>query len=483
MPHEFILPFNGLNFDDIADNLQGNTLKSHGRNFANHVFVTFTNDVNTRVQVRNLIQIMANDGAITSTRKQFSDADEFKLHQTQFLFTSIYISKIGYDFLLDGDARLANVPNDASFQNGMKSVNTQNKLNDPAPAQWDAEFNRDIHVMFLLAHGQHDKLQVYTDELIAQLLPLVNNPAIDISIQAGKGITNDIGDHIEHFGYVDGISQPAFLREELRNINTNIRTNNWNPSTNLNRLIIPDPLGNGNAFGSYFIFRKLEQNVRGFKQREQALAVELGLNDRELAGAMVVGRFENGMPVTMSNDDTHFSGDLIDKDLIGKINNFNYNSDASGAKCPFHAHIRKSNPRGGAGGFENPTDEKLHLFARRGITYDDTQNGRKEPKDNPDFSEMPTKNVGLLFMCLNVDIADQFEFMQANWVNNDNFPGGGPHGIDPVIGQANNSGNQKYATEYNRPTSIQTANGFQNFVTMKGGEYFFSPSISFLANL
>ncbi len=28
-------------------------------------------------------------------------------------------------------------------------------------------------------------------------------------------------------------------------------------------------------------------------------------------------------------------------------NNFDYESDTAGAKCPFQAHIRKTNPRGG----------------------------------------------------------------------------------------------------------------------------------------
>ena len=32
------------------------------------------------------------------------------------------------------------------------------------------------------------------------------------------------------------------------------------------------------------------------------------------------------------------------------LNNFNYGSDAAGARCPFHAHIRKSTPRGDSTG-------------------------------------------------------------------------------------------------------------------------------------
>ena len=58
------------------------------------------------------------------------------------------------------------------------------------------------------------------------------------------------------------------------------------------------------SFGSLFIFRKLEQSVRDFKTREQQIADVLGLTGdaRELAGAMIVGRFEDDIPVTLSQE-------------------------------------------------------------------------------------------------------------------------------------------------------------------------------------
>src|SRR5439155_488625 len=91
---------------------------------------------------------------------------------------------------------------------------------------------------------------------------------------------------------------------------------------------------------------KLEQHVRKFKEAEKALAKKLGLKseeDRERAGAMIVGRYEDGTPLTLSEEDK----------MIGSAitNNFNYHetraglADDKGLRCPFHAHIRKSNPR------------------------------------------------------------------------------------------------------------------------------------------
>ena len=80
----------------------------------------------------------------------------------------------------------------------------------------------------------------------------------------------------------------------------------WDPSEPLKRVLVADPATNAaDSFGSYFVFRKLEQNVRGFKVREQELADALGLvgDERERAGAMAVGRFEDGTPLALSQVD------------------------------------------------------------------------------------------------------------------------------------------------------------------------------------
>jgi deferrochelatase/peroxidase EfeB len=78
---------------------------------------------------------------------------------------------------------------------------------------------------------------------------------------------------------------------------------NWNPSSGPNLVLTEVPLGERKVdWGSYYVFRKLEQNVRRFKEHERDLAGELNLtgDSRELAGAMVIGRFEDGTPVALS---------------------------------------------------------------------------------------------------------------------------------------------------------------------------------------
>ena len=73
-------------------------------------------------------------------------------------------------------------------------------------------------------------------------------------------------------------------------------------------------------------------------------------------------------------------------------------------------------------------------------------------------------------------VANQFAFIQKMWVNNAEFVRPGT-GTDPVIGQGP-------ASTQNLPRawgSAATAGfDFGGFVTLKGGEFFFAPSIPFL---
>ena len=100
---------------------------------------------------------------------------------------------------------------------------------------------------------------------------------------------------------------------------------------------------------------------------------------------------------------------------------------------------------------------------------------------------LPTGGIGLLFMAYNHEIGDQFKFTQQTWVNLTQFPlqPGGPHGIDPVIGQGpNNPGDQKLPKTWDDTAAAFASNApFAGFVKMKGGEYFFLPSLTFLKNL
>lgn len=245
-------------------------------------------------------------------------------------------------------------------------------LGDPPVETWNTLFQADIHAMLLIADDDKSNRDLLCNEFINR----IHNSGGAVELlgeEVGQAMRNPDGHGIEHFGYVDGRSQPLMLQEDL----DRERKQHWNPRIPLGQVLVPCPGGGKpTSFGSYFVFRKLEQNVRGFKKMEKHLAKALGLGSaaadnperqdelEELAGAMVVGRFENGRPVVLANE----AGDLKNKDVP---NDFNFAADPNGLRCPFAGHIRKTNPRGESEQKfgEVAIPEIRHLMARRGITY------------------------------------------------------------------------------------------------------------------
>jgi Dyp-type peroxidase family len=459
--------------------LQGNILKGHGRGFTANIFFQF--DPSRPVESKRLLRELANYH-LTPAYRQLLDTEAFKeTGEGGGAFAHLALSAKGYHAL--GLAACA--PTDADFQGGMKSAASVAALADPPVATWEAPFQQDLHALLLAA----DETESRTAALARTLEALIADAGgTVVLVQHGKALHNSAGFGIENFGYVDGRSQPLLLQEDIDEESRSAGLLRWDPAFALDTALVQDPGANDpDSFGSYFVFRKLEQDVRGFKRREQEIADVLGLagEDRELAGAMIVGRFEDGTPVTLSDE------------ARGEEppNDFDYTGDP-GRRCPFHAHIRKANPRGSGGG-EPEIAERLHLMPRRGIPYEDVkrtihpdelpEGDTLEEFDDEVAPLLPTGGVGLLFMAYNHRIAQQFKFTQQSWVNNTGFPvvPPGPHGIDPVIGQGPpNPGDQKLPKEWDNPAA-GTANNvtFAGFVKMRGGEYFFSPSLTFLKNL
>jgi len=97
------------------------------------------------------------------------------------------------------------------------------------------------------------------------------------------------------------------------------------------------------------------------------------------------------------------------------------------------------------------------------------------------YGELPTAGVGLLFMCYQRDIAKQFEYLQARLTNNPDHLRD-QTGIDPIIGQARDGTAvlQQWPAQWSGCREQRVPFRFYGFVTPKGGEYFFAPSINFL---
>lgn len=469
---------NDVIHDSLLGSIQGNILKGHGRDHTANIFVEFHPD--HVEQVRAWLGKFAKD-TITSAKTQLMETERFKRHKVPGgLFAGVYVSAAGYRYF---DIAEAQRPETAgAFSDGMRNA----KLMDPVFDEWEPTFREiAIHLMILLGHDDKLALSKEVASLVQEIRLFTapaNLPSNDIrgflspkiGIEYGNAIRNANGDGLEHFGYVDGISQPLFFKDEQKkDVKDRVPDNEtqaWDPVADIDLVLVPDHLG-AQTKGSYFVFRKLEQDVRAFKTAERQLAIALGLSgdDSELAGAMLVGRFEDGTPVTTYGDDGMIGS--------GNANNFNYEGDATGRKCPFHGHVRKTNPRGSA--FGSMADDKKRVMARRGIPYGQRDVSTEFDCAAEQFPHGP--GVGLLFQSFQASITDQFEFIQKSWANNADFPGSGT-GIDPLIGQGTEAGSRDYVWPDSRAgtgTGTKKAS-FEAMVTMKGGEYFFAPSIDVL---
>ena len=435
-------------YETELSQLQANILKPHTRKAAVHLFLTFKPDKQneTRQFLRQTVATSAAEQAAQRQRQSESHTE---------LLTVLFLSAKGYAYLGFPTQGFSQ-----AFQEGMQQA--WERLADPPPAQWESKYQKDLHAMLLLAHDSKEELVSLTRTNLDRVSGFA-----EVHTEFGSKIKNSQGKAIEHFGYRDGISQPVFVEAD-----TPPAQQNWNPSSGPNLVLTEVPLGAGKAdWGSYYVFRKLEQNVRRFKEHERDLAGALNLtgDSRELAGAMVIGRFEDGTPVALS-------GAALGANTAA--NDFVYadpKTDPQGYRCPFSAHIRKTNPRGDPNG-ETLDEQKSHRIARRGMPYGDPT----PPGSN--LEALPETGVGLLFQCYQANLAHQFEFLQRAWANNADKARPGT-GIDPVIGQSTNGSipDLKFPTRWGQPGS--TPFSFHSVVTLKGGEYFFAPSITFLKSL
>ncbi|CAN5916059.1 Dyp-type peroxidase [soil metagenome] len=457
--------------------LQGNILKGHGRHFTSNIFIGF--DDKARVaQARSFVASVGFD--VTPALEQLIDAEDHKATGADAgNFFALMISASGYEAL----GKTGNKPAGVAFDDGMG----KRLLNDPLPGTWEAPF-QDAHAMILIGASDGPTRDNARDAMIKRIASTGGAVVVRGNPVDGNALFNDDGRGIEHFGYVDGRSQPLPLQEDVDEERQNGGIDKWNPAIPLEQVLVQCPGGTSKlSHGSFFVFRKLEQDVSRFKNREEALRIDLDNQAGaaggphtpvgERAGASVVGRFENGTPVTLDEDEIP----LATKSDAAVRNNFNYADDQAGLKCPYAGHIRKTNPRSDA------PNSKTHLMARRGIPFGTRADGPNDGLRN----NKPSGGVGLLFMAYQASLESQFEFTQMSWVNEPRFAQpivkpGPDTGIDPVIGQPDPSKlplpGQFYPMDWDGRMAT-TRFDFHGFVKMQGGEYFFAPSISFLKSL
>jgi len=458
----------------MLETLQGNILKGHGRDVTAHVFLRF--ELQQTSAVRGFLKGLA--PTLTSAKAQLADAARIRAARLArrkapktAAFVGIALSAQGYRALAVPETQ---IPDDAAFRAGMKA--RRRLLRDSASHDWDEPYRGEVHAMLLVA-GEPTRAGSATSQQVQRMLKLLlrSLPKRGVSvlgIEHGRTYRNERGEGVEHFGYADGRSQPLLLEDDIeRAQQVGDGSTRWDPAFGLDQVLVRDSaVMRAHAFGSYFVFRKLEQNVKRFFATRRALCRKLvraarqqGHScDADLVGAMLIGRFEDGTPVVLQRAAGMHSP---------VPNDFDYTSDPEGLKCPLHAHIRKMNPRGETG----RRDERSHVLARRGIPY-----GERKLRKHA-FVDAPARGVGLLFMAYQSSIEGQFELIQAAWANDRDFLQSNT-GVDPLIGQGGKT-KQIHRAGWGEPSASLRRERFADFVRLRGGEYFFAPSIQFLLDL
>jgi Dyp-type peroxidase family len=368
-----------------------------------------------------------------------------------------------------------------AFQEGMCSAHRSKILCDSgesAPENWDWG-NDDNQIDVILLLFASDELTLVADQKKKEQ-EIKNCGGINLirKLTAGRQ-----PDSREHFGFMDGIGQPIIAgsgREKKQLHRTGHATVVKAGEFVLgyeNELKVQDPIPSCKQMkdfgldGTYLVFRQLEQHVSLLWNYIRAMTLKkdgsVNMEAEDKLGAKMMGRWKSGAPLAI-----YPNSDPIKDNSINEENNFSYKKeDEYGLRCPLGSHIRRANPRDSLGPDPETAlqSSKRHRIIRRGRSYGD----RTKDPFNDDY-----KQRGLHFICLNSSIERQFEFIQQTWINNKTFAGLFDE-IDPVVG----AGKAKDVFTVPEDCVRTRILKIPEVITMKGGAYFFMPSIAALRYL
>lgn len=361
-----------------------------------------------------------------------------------------------------------------------------------------------VHALLLLYEKDEETAEAWCKTVGDALAPF------DVKIVHGLPLDlrpDERGIAREHFGFADGVSQPAPFEAGTVIVKSgaDYPKDPWN-GVPLGEVLMGHENGHheialgpvvadsdegraaglsahprGEGFldlgldGSYMVVRELKQDVTQFWESMHAGAERINQRDPQHGGhvdaewiaSRVIGRDLNGnllCPVSPTGVLPVDKYNQPDNDFLF------YDRDRLGHGCPLGSHVRRGNPRDGLA--PKPSDKQTlldasnnHRILRRGRKYGPTL-------ENPLKDDGADR--GLLFICLNTDITRQFEFVQQTWMLNQNFAFLYDE-ADPLLGP---KGTLTIPQE-----PLRRIIDVDSFVKMAGGEYFFLPSMPALRYL
>ena len=285
----------------------------------------------------------------------------------------------------------------------------------------------------------------------------------------------------DHFGFFDGIAQPAVEGSGLDARPGDGQPDGaggWRPVRTGEFLHghededggLPEaPAPPFDRNGTFVVWRKLAMDVAAFRR----FVAEHGRRfpgGPELLAAKLVGRWPDGTPLVRSphQPDAALAADPR------RINDFTFSEDPDGRRCPLGAHLRRAHPRDSPGFFDGRLTNR-HRIIRRGRPYG--------PPLPPGVLDDDGVDRGLVFVCFNADIWRQFETVQALWIDD-----GDPFGLGPdkdfLIGEPGGDGEGgKMTIQSHPPDPPYFLRPQPRFVTTRGGEYLYRPSMTGLRAL
>jgi Dyp-type peroxidase family len=220
----------------------------------------------------------------------------------------------------------------------------------------------------------------------------------------------------------------------------------------------PDVLGRNGTFAG---LRKYQSRVGTFNRfLHQHARTE---QERELLAAKLVGRWRSGAPLTLAptHDDPALGADPL------RNNDFTYAGDPHGSQVPLGSHMRRMNPRDTK--LALLTDVNVHRIIRRNTTYGAPYDPNATSAQDDDIAR------GIHFIFISAKAMATMEFLQQEWINNGNFMNLGNE-RDPNVGL------QEDAATFTIPQHPvrRRIHDIRTFNVLRGGEYFFMPSLSAL---
>ena len=415
-----------------------------------------------------------------------------------------------------------------AFQGGMAA--RASLLGDPrgrgadgSPANWVVgRPGEELDLLIIVAGDERELVSTEAEAIIKRLLGI----GALVAKQDGDAREGKFAGH-EHFGFDDGVSQPGIRGRASvaaddfvtnRHIDPSDRPAAWlygypgqdlvwpgefvlgYPATGPDPLL-PGPLSRARPAwtrnGSFLVYRRLRQDVGLFWRTMRDEAGRLakldgfqGLTEDRLA-ALLVGRWRSGAPFNrvplgdnedlgknpLANNNFLFDSDSPKLSLMnGQTDPYDMaKADPVGITCPWGAHIRKVNVRDSGSDIGGRVATYSKRLLRVGVPFGQSLEDHYGEGRDPQNGDR-----GLLFLSIQSSIENQFEFLQARWMNDPSRPKM-PGGNDMIVGQnAAAEGGVRRCTIFGSGLQQEQVSAPNQWVIPTGGGYFFVPSITAL---